>query len=88
MPNLAEVYFFSGLDNDFRIFNPTISLVTEKEMLEFVEEFDRAAPAVLIHDTESQYNAGQTPALLHNILGDYVLVDTIERFDVYQRRSG
>ncbi len=88
LPNAAEIYFFSGLENDFRIFNQTISLLNQEEIDDYVEQFQAARPDLIVHDTYSSYNIPRTLGILERISEGFELVRTIERFDVYERRAG
>lgn len=84
-PNNADLYFLADRKNAFRLFNPTLSLVTERELLEFFDEFERAAPALVIKDGASAYNTTMTDNLFAGIRDRYVQIAVIGKFEVYRR---
>lgn len=85
-PNDAAIYFLSERPNPFRLFNPTISIHDNDELIVFVGEFDRKQPEVVVHNTASIYNNEMISELSRLILDDYRLVASIDEFDVYARR--
>jgi hypothetical protein len=87
LPNNAELYFLSERANPFRLFNPTISLVTEKEVKEFTKLLQEKSPRLVIHNAENPYNIESTRILVDFVESRYVLVAKAGSFDVYRLPS-
>jgi hypothetical protein len=88
LPNNAELYFLSQRPNPFRLFNPTISLVSDKEIKEFTKVLQEKSPQLVIHNAENPYNTKSTRILVDFVQSRYVLVAKAGSFDVYRLPAG
>lgn len=87
LPNNAEIYFLADRPNPFRLFNTTISSRGADMNQAFLKEFDRVAPAWVVHDTEQHYNTADTELLMAHIRDRYELHLQIRRFALYRPRA-
>ncbi|NNC80301.1 MAG: hypothetical protein HKN94_09150 [Acidimicrobiales bacterium] len=85
VPNNADLYFLARRANGFRLFNPTISILDDSELRDFVAEFESVNPAMIVHDTRSAYNTDMTAELIDRITIDFGIVMTIDHFELYVR---
>jgi hypothetical protein len=87
-PNNAELYFLSERPNPFRLFNPTISLISDKEIKEFTKLLQEKSPRLVIHNAENPYNTKSTKILVDFVQSRYVLFAKAGPFDVYRLPTG
>jgi hypothetical protein len=84
VPNDAELYFLSGRRNPSRSWSPSLSVLGDSEVEDFVEDLD-SSPRLIIHNRESKYNTNATSALLRSLVSGYSRGSSVGPFDFYRR---